>query len=289
MLASGLYIVATPIGNLGDFSQRAQDILTQCTRVLCEDTRETRKLLNHYGIKNTLVSYHKFNEHARSESILALLQEGCAVALVSDSGTPAISDPGTKLVEACHQHHISVYTVPGCCAVTAAVSASGLAENGFTFIGFLPSKRSARVSLLQQFQHQPLALVCFESPHRIIASIDDVLSVFGEQRRICLARELTKKFETIRLDTLANLCPWLHNNAVQQKGEMVLVIEGNHELVQTEQRELHALASALADASIGSRQASQVMAALTGLPKRECYQCYLEIVAKRPPLGSTTS
>ena len=276
-LQQGLYIVATPIGNLSDFSMRAQDTLMQCHMILCEDTRETSKLLRHYGIKNKLVSYHKFNERKKIDAILASLHQGKSIALVSDSGTPAISDPGSRLVFSCHQQQIDIYNLPGCCSVSVAASASGLAEKGFTFIGFLPPKSIAREKVLSNYSQSTLALVCFETPHRILAALDDMIAVFGETRNVCIAREITKKFETIRMDQLGKLRSWVQNNDEQRRGEMVLVIAGADEHQDTNTEiDINKLCAIFAEEGLSARQSSTLMAKITGVAKKQCYSLYVQ-------------
>lgn len=225
--ASTLYIVATPIGNLGDISQRALDILTQVDVIACEDTRHTQRLLSAFSIKNKTMSMHDHNERQRQEQIAALLQEGKSIALVSDAGTPLISDPGFHLVRHCRQLGLSVTPVPGACAAITALSCAGLPTDRFTFEGFLPSKSGARQAKLAELSNEPRTMVFYDAPRRAIDTIEDVVSVLGGERYLVIARELTKTFETIHSDTAENLLAWLQQDPNQLKGEMVLIIEGH--------------------------------------------------------------
>lgn len=221
-----LYIVATPIGNLGDISARAIDILSQVDIVACEDTRHTQKLLSAFAIKNKTMSMHDHNERQRQEYIATLLQEGKSIALVSDAGTPLISDPGFHLVRHCRSLGLSVSPVPGACAAIAALSAAGLPTDRFTFEGFLPSKSGARQATLLALANESRTMVFYDAPRRAIDTIQDIVTTLGGERYVVIARELTKTFETIHSDTAANLLAWLEQDANQLKGEMVLIIEG---------------------------------------------------------------
>ncbi|WDE12602.1 16S rRNA (cytidine(1402)-2'-O)-methyltransferase [Thalassomonas haliotis] len=225
--ASTLYIVATPIGNLGDISQRALDILTQVDVIACEDTRYTQRLLSAFSIKNKTMSMHDHNERQRQEQIAALLQEGKSIALVSDAGTPLISDPGFHLVRHCRQLGLNVTPVPGACAAITALSCAGLPTDRFTFEGFLPSKSGARQAKLAELTNEPRTMVFYDAPRRAIDTIEDVVSVLGGERYLVIARELTKTFETIHSDTAEKLLAWLQQDPNQLKGEMVLIIEGH--------------------------------------------------------------
>ena len=224
--AGCLYIVATPIGNLADITQRAIDTLTHVDVIACEDTRHTQKLLSAFSIKNRTMSMHDHNERQRQEQIASLLQEGKSVALVSDAGTPLISDPGFHLVRHCRQQQLKVVPVPGACAAITALSAAGLPTDRFTFEGFLPSKAGARKSVLQTLADETRTMVFYDAPRRAIDTITDVVDVLGGERYIVIARELTKAFETIYSDTAANIVDWLKEDPNQLKGEMVLIIEG---------------------------------------------------------------
>lgn len=225
--AGTLYIVATPIGNLGDISQRALDILSQVDVIACEDTRHTQRLLTAFSIKNKTMSMHDHNERQRQEQISAMLQQGKSIALVSDAGTPLISDPGFHLVRHCRQLGLSVTPVPGACAAIAALSSAGLPTDRFTFEGFLPSKSGARQGRLSELANESRTMVFYDAPRRAIDTIEDIVSVLGGERYVVIARELTKTFETIHSDSAEKLLSWLQQDPNQLKGEMVLIIEGH--------------------------------------------------------------
>lgn len=221
-----LYIVATPIGNLGDISQRAIDVLTQVDIIACEDTRHTGKLLSAFSIKNKTMSLHDHNERQRQEQVAALLQEGKSIALVSDAGTPLISDPGFHLVRHCRSLGLKVSPVPGACAAISALSVAGLPTDRFSFEGFLPSKSGARQATLTALANEQRTMVFYDAPRRAIDTVKDIVTTLGGERYIVIARELTKTFETIHSDTAENLQAWLEQDPNQLKGEMVLIIEG---------------------------------------------------------------
>ncbi|TYK66006.1 16S rRNA (cytidine(1402)-2'-O)-methyltransferase [Colwellia echini] len=221
-----LYIVATPIGNLGDISQRAIDILTQVDVIACEDTRHTGKLLSAFSIKNKTMSLHDHNERQRQDQIATMLQEGKTIALVSDAGTPLISDPGFHIVRHCRSLGLNVSPIPGACAAISALSVAGLPTDRFSFEGFLPSKSGARQVTLTALANEPRTMVFYDAPRRAIDTVRDIVATLGGERYIVIAREITKTFETIHSDTAENFLAWLEQDANQLKGEMVLIIEG---------------------------------------------------------------
>jgi 16S rRNA (cytidine1402-2'-O)-methyltransferase len=221
-----LYIVATPIGNLTDISQRALDVLTHVDIIACEDTRHTQRLLSAYSIKNKTLSLHDHNERQRQDYVATLLQEGKSIALVSDAGTPLISDPGFHLVRHCRELNLPVSPIPGACAAIAALSVAGLPTDRFSFEGFLPSKSGARQSTLANLLEEPRTMVFYDAPRRAIDTVEDIVKVLGGERQVVISRELTKTFETIHSDTAENLLAWLKEDPNQLKGEMVLIIEG---------------------------------------------------------------
>ncbi len=221
-----LYIVATPIGNLGDISSRALEVLAQVDIIACEDTRHTGKLLSEFSIKNKTLSMHDHNERQRQDYIASLLQEGQSIALVSDAGTPLISDPGFHLVRHCRSLGLSVSPIPGACAAISALSVAGLPTDRFSFEGFLPSRSGARQSVLLSLANEPRTMVFYDAPRRAIDTIKDVVTTLGGDRYVVIARELTKTFETIHSDTASKLLAWLEQDSNQLKGEMVLIIEG---------------------------------------------------------------
>jgi len=226
VIGGQLYVVATPIGNLGDLSPRARSILSQVDRICAEDTRTTGQLLAHFGIDRPLTALHEHNEERVVASLVAQLQEGRSLALVSDAGTPLISDPGYRLVAAARDAGLPVLAVPGPCAAIAALSISGLPSDAFVFVGFLPAKSGARRDRLTDLAGESRTLIVYESSHRIEDCVADLATTLGEQRRVCLARELSKRFEqSVRLPAAA-LLDWLRADANRSRGEFVLVIEG---------------------------------------------------------------
>ena len=270
-IESALYVVATPIGNLGDITLRALDVLGAVGVVAAEDTRNTRHLLQHHGIGDTkLLALHQHNERARSEKIVTLLQQGKSVALVTDAGTPAVSDPGALLVGAVRAAGFRVIPIPGASAAIAALSASGLASPHFLFHGFLPNKSAARRAALQALADLSCTLVFYEAPHRILECVDDLHAVFGGAREIVFARELTKLFENIHRCTLGTALDWLNRDPNNQRGEFVLLLSGaaprNDDLDAQAERVLAALLSELP-----LKQAVGLAVQITGLNKNALY------------------
>jgi 16S rRNA (cytidine1402-2'-O)-methyltransferase len=221
-----LYIVATPIGNRDDLSARAIELLQQVDRIYAEDTRHSLPLLRHHGIDTRAWALHEHNEESQIDMVIEHLNTGASAALITDAGTPLISDPGYRLVRACHGAGVRVSTVPGPCAVTAALSVSGLPTDRFQFVGFPPSKSGARQKWLQPLAQLPHTIVIYESPHRIVDSLNDIASVFGDSRPMTLARELTKRFETLLHGSVRDVISTVLADANQQRGEFVLVLAG---------------------------------------------------------------
>jgi 16S rRNA (cytidine1402-2'-O)-methyltransferase len=224
LMTGTLYIVATPIGNLADITQRALQVLREVDLIACEDTRHTRKLLNHFGIDTRAISYHERNERERAEQLCALLNEGKNVALVSDAGTPLISDPGFRLVNLAIEKGIPVVPVPGPSALVTALSASGLPSDQFYFAGFLPARANARRARLEELRNVPATLIFYEAPHRIAATLRDALEVLGD-REAAIARELTKLHEEFARGKLSQLAE-AFAKAENARGEIVLIING---------------------------------------------------------------
>jgi 16S rRNA (cytidine1402-2'-O)-methyltransferase len=220
-----LYVVATPIGNLSDMTLRALETLKAVDAIAAEDTRHTSGLLSHFGISKKLLAVHEHNERQSAEKLLLQLKAGENIALVTDAGTPGISDPGAVVVDFVRKAGIKVVPIPGVSAVIAALSASGIVQNGFLFHGFLPASGAARRKALDILKTQTVTLVFYEAPHRIIESIVDMANVLGSDRRITIAREITKTFETIYCCTLSDAEAWLKADANQQRGEFVLLVE----------------------------------------------------------------
>jgi 16S rRNA (cytidine1402-2'-O)-methyltransferase len=225
-MAKSLYIVATPIGNLQDITFRAIEVLKSVDVIAAEDTRHSRALLQHFGIQTPLISLHDHNERDESASILQRIKSGQSVALISDAGTPLISDPGYYLVKLAHEQDIKVVPIPGASALITALSASGLPSDRFMFEGFLSAKASARRTQLESLKKTTQTMIFYEAPHRILDTITDMKVIFGEERRVCIARELTKTFETIHIASLHNIQLWLQQDLNQQKGEFVILVSG---------------------------------------------------------------
>lgn len=275
-----LYVVATPIGNLEDIGGRALRVLAGVDLVLAEDTRHSGGLLRHFGIRRPLQSLHEHNERARVESLIARLEAGGSLALISDAGTPLISDPGYHLVRAAHGAGVPVVPVPGPSAVTCALCAAGLPGDRFVFEGFLPARAAERRRRLQALAGETRTLVFCEAPHRIAAALRDLAAVLGTGREALLARELTKLHETLRAATLGELAAWLAASPAQRRGEIVLVVRGAPEEARQEQdvqagRTLEVLLEALP-----LSQAVTLAARITGVPRNRLYR---EAIARTAP------
>jgi 16S rRNA (cytidine1402-2'-O)-methyltransferase len=270
MSQAGLYVVATPIGNLEDISYRAVRVLSEVDLIAAEDTRHSAVLLSHYGIKTPMQALHEHNEEQVTGRILARISSGEAVAIISDAGTPLISDPGYRLVSAAREAGLPVYALPGPSAVTAALSVAGLPPDRFVFEGFLPSKAPARRKKLESLSREPGTLVFFESSHRIKATITDMSKIFGSERMAAVCRELTKKFETVHRAPLADIVEVLATDKNQSKGEFVIVL-GGYEADEDEST-VNALtmASALLE-YLPASQAARVAAKLNDVPRRKLY------------------
>jgi 16S rRNA (cytidine1402-2'-O)-methyltransferase len=271
-----LYIVATPIGNLTDISQRALDVLTYVDIIACEDTRHTQRLLSAYSIKNKTLSLHDHNERQRQDYVATLLQEGKSIALVSDAGTPLISDPGFHLVRHCRQLNLPVSPIPGACAAIAALSVAGLPTDRFSFEGFLPSKTGARQATLANLLEEPRTMVFYDAPRRAIDTVEDIVKVLGGERQVVISRELTKTFETIHSDTAENLLAWLKEDPNQLKGEMVLIIEGKK--IDANAIPAKAIATLkLLLAEMKPKTACAITAEIYGVKKNALYEIALEM------------
>jgi 16S rRNA (cytidine1402-2'-O)-methyltransferase len=272
-----LYVVATPIGNLDDISRRATQVLAQVACIAAEDTRHSARLLQHLGINTPLVAVHDHNEAGRVQSLIAQLIAGESLALISDAGTPLISDPGYRLVAAAHEANIQVVPVVGACAAIGALSAAGLPSDRFTFEGFLSAKTTARQTQLRALVHETRTLIFYEAPHRILECVQDMCLVFGGDRRVVLARELTKTFETVRQMTLAELSVWVEQDSNQQRGEIVLVLEGAPDNAGlAAEAEIDALLLKLLK-YLPVKQTAQLAAELTGHKKNALYDRALRL------------
>lgn len=274
MKAGILYCVATPIGNLEDMSSRAKRILGEVDKVYAEDTRVTRHLFSHFGIQNTLASLHDHNEIDRVESIRAELEQGLNLALVSDAGTPLISDPGYKLVRALGEAGFKVVPIPGASALIAALSVAGLPTDHFVFEGFLPAKPSARRKMLEALEKEPRTLVFYESSHRIADMLADLSQLFGGDRQAVVLRELTKLYETIYRGRLAELLQSIAADTDMSRGEFVVVVEGKTASTgdaQVAMLEADKILDVLLE-ELPVKQAAAIAARLTGLPKNQLYK-----------------
>ncbi len=272
-----LYIVATPLGNLGDITQRAIDTLKTVDLVAAEDTRHSGKLLQHYGIDTPTLSVHEHNEQARIEKLLTRLQAKHSIALISDAGTPLISDPGYRLVAAARAAGIKVVPIPGPSALITALCAAGLPTDRFVFEGFLPAKSGGRQKHLQELAHETRTLIFYESSHRIVDSLNDMREMLGGDRDAVVARELTKTFETIHSGTLDELCQWVQNDNNQQKGEFVVLIKGKQETPSEHINEEARKILTLLLAELPLKTAARITAEITGEHKNKLYQLGLEI------------
>ncbi len=268
--AGTLYIVATPIGNLEDISPRAQRLLSEVDAIAAEDTRHSRKLLDHLGIHTPMFAVHEHNEREMSHKILERLQNGESIALIADAGTPLISDPGYVLVNEARAVGLEVVPVPGASALITALSAAGLPTDRFIFEGFLPSKKLAREKHLQSLAHESRTLVFYESPHRIVASIEAMLAAFGGSRRLVLARELTKRFETFIVGSLDEVLERVSVDEDQQRGEFVIIVAGADEPGTHGDAEADRILQVLL-AELPVKQAARLAAQITGLKKNELY------------------
>ena len=219
-----LYIVATPIGNLADISARARIVLSEASVIAAEDTRRTGQLLGHEGISTSMVAYHEHSPPSVAASIVGRIAAGEAVALVCDAGTPTISDPGYRLVREVQDQGLAVVPIPGPCAAITALSAAGLPSDRFSFEGFLPNKAEARRRRLESLATAPATLIFYEAPHRLVACIEDLVQVMGPDREGAIARELTKRFETVRRGGLAELAAWVAADTNQSRGELVVMV-----------------------------------------------------------------
>jgi len=271
MSQAGLYVVATPIGNLEDMSYRAVRILSEVNLIAAEDTRHSLPLLSHYGISSKLQALHEHNEDQVVGGILERIENGESVALISDAGTPLISDPGYRLVRAAREAGLPVYSIPGPSAVTAAMSVAGIPTDRFAFEGFLSSKAAARKKTLQVLSHESRTLVFFESSHRIVATVNDMSGIFGPHRLAAVCREMTKKFETVLRAPLAELARTLAEDKNQTRGEFVIIVAG-HSPDENENLESARTMFRTLLEYLPASQAARVAARLNDVPRREVYK-----------------
>lgn len=272
-----LYVVATPIGNLQDISERARQVLARVNLIAAEDTRHSARLLEHFNITTPMVPCHDHNERTSSNALVQRLLAGESLALISDAGTPLVSDPGYHLVRQARLAGVRVVPVPGACAAIAALSAAGLPSDRFVFEGFLPARSNARAARLQALAQEARTLVFYEAPHRLLESVLAMAEVFGGERQAVLARELTKTFETIHGASLAELAQWIATDSNQQRGECVLLVEGLNEkagkdAVDAESQRILKLLVA----ELPLKKAAALVAQITGVRKNLLYQWGLE-------------
>jgi 16S rRNA (cytidine1402-2'-O)-methyltransferase len=273
-----LYVVATPIGNLGDMVPRAVEVLQAVDIIAAEDTRHSGKLLQHFGISTKLIAYHDYSNEQRLQKIVDILLSGQSVALISDAGTPLISDPGYELVNVARGYGVQVVPIPGACALVAALSVSGLPSNQFVFEGFLPAKSVSRCKILTPLLGEHRTVVFYESPHRIVASLKDFESVLGGERQLVLARELTKTYETVMSGSVSDVLARVVQDANQQRGEFVVLVKGcepKQEGLQVTD-EAEKLMRVLLE-YVPVKIASAIAAKVTGIKKRDLYQWALSL------------
>ena len=272
-----LFIVATPIGNLDDITFRAVEVLKSVDIVFAEDTRHSKKLLLRLDISKPIRAFHDHNEREKTKAIIGEINSGKSIALISDAGTPLISDPGYFLVAQAKKECLRVVPIPGPSALITALSASGLASDRFTFLGFLPSKKTARVKLLKSLINRTETSIFYESPKRILATLTDMHRIFGDNREVCLAKELTKVFETIQTDSIPNLIKYLTTDQNNQKGEFVILISANDKIdIAEAEAQLDSLLPILC-AEMGTSKAAKLAAKITGIDKNKCYKKAIDL------------
>lgn len=279
-MAGTLYLCATPIGNLNDMTPRVIATLQEADIIAAEDTRNSIRLLNHFQIKTPMTSYHEYNKIEKADQLIRQLQEGKNVALITDAGTPAISDPGEVLVEKCHEAGVPVTSLPGCCALITALTLSGLPTRRFCFEGFLPADKKEKKFILEELKEETRTIILYEAPHHLKRTLGELYEVLGE-RRITLCRELTKKFETVFPTTLENALAYYEEN--EPKGEYVLVLSGKDpkQILQDKQQEwteisLEEHMQIYEKQGIEHKEAMKKVAKDRGISKREVYQALLE-------------
>lgn len=274
--ASTLYVVPTPIGNLGDITQRALAVLSHVDLIAAEDTRHTGLLLQHFAINAKMYPLHDHNEQQKADHLLAKLQEGQSIALVSDAGTPLINDPGYHLVRRCREAGIRVVPLPGACAAITALSAAGLPSDRFCYEGFLPAKTKSRKDTLLALMEEPRTIIFYESTHRLLESLQDMVTVWGPQRYVVLARELTKTWESIYGAPVGELLAWVQEDEMRKRGEMVLIVEGH--APDSEAMPAEALRTlTLLQKELPLKKAAALAAEIHGVKKNALYRYALEL------------
>lgn len=284
MTSGTLYLCATPIGNLGDITERVRETLEQVDLIAAEDTRNSIKLLNHFGIKTPMTSYHEYNKVDKAKTLVEKLAQGADIALITDAGTPAISDPGEVLVSMCQEAGIRVTSLPGAAACITALTLSGLSTRRFCFEGFLPSDKKERKMVLEDLQEESRTIIIYEAPHHLQATLEELLLVLGN-RKITLCRELTKKFEEVLPTTLADLADFYKKDA--PRGEYVLVIEGKslYDIKKEQQKDWQTISveehmKLYEDGGMDHKEAMKQVAKDRGISKREVYHYLLKTVDK---------
>jgi 16S rRNA (cytidine1402-2'-O)-methyltransferase len=273
--APALYVVATPLGNLGDITLRALACLRAAEAIACEDTRHSRPLLDHYGVTAPCFALHEHNENEASEKLLALLAEGKCVAMITDAGTPGISDPGARAVATVHAAGYRVVPMPGPSAGVALLSTAGFLDPRFFFIGFLPPKSAARRCVLDDVKSVPASLVFYEAPHRIRETVEDIVAVFGGERHIAFGRELTKRFEEVARMPLSEAVAWIDADPNRERGEFVLAISAPMQTEGLDPESERVLGALLKE--LPTKQAAKLAADITGRSKNDLYARALEI------------
>ena len=273
-MSGQINIVSTPIGNLKDITLRAIETLKSVDLILAEDTRIAKKLLNHFSINNTLESFNDKNEDLKNENLIKDLKEGKNIAIISDAGTPLISDPGFKLIRSAREENIKVTPIPGCTALIAGLSASGISSDKFTFLGFLPRTKTKRRKNLRQLVHKQETLIFFESVHRIASTIEDMKDLFGQERKAVLCKEITKIYESFIGNNFMEITDYIKEHQDKLKGEFTIIVEGNRELsidLQKIDKILDILQS-----QISSKDAIKICSIITGYKKSTIYKRLLE-------------
>lgn len=266
---SVLYVVSTPIGNLDDISRRAVSVLEEVDWVAAEDTRHSQRLLDQLGLRKRMISCHDHNENVRSAELVERMKNGEKGALISDAGTPLVSDPGYRLVRACQDAGIQVVPVPGASALLAALAAAGQPSDRFVFEGFIPSKGAPRQQAIERLATSDITSIIYEAPHRVLSFLEALRDVVSSEREITLCRELTKQFETIRRGSVAELCDWVAGDSNQQRGELVLILSPAEQAAGWNDRD-QALAKLLL-AELPASRAAKILAAHTGMKRQEVY------------------
>lgn len=278
-LESGIYVVATPIGNLSDITHRAIEVLSGVDLIAAEDTRHSKKLLDHYGVSKSIVSLHEHNEAQKSQMLIDKVLSGQSIALISDAGTPLISDPGHILIKLARDHAVRLIPIPGPSALTAAISVAGIASSSFIFEGFLPAKRNAKRDILESVSDERRTVVFYESPHRIVSTIE-VMDELYPDRDLVVARELTKRFETIKRASVAEILVWMKGDDNQQKGEFVLLLAGVQEADEGVDLGAQKVALSRALIDLPPKKAVALVVDIFGGSKKELYDLAIKIKNK---------